>query len=138
MKITKRQLRRIIKEELTRGRYDELTDELSDLYSKIEDAKSLPEPNRTASFQFYQNAINQLQAYLAKARAEGLSEISEDSNPGDYYARKDREARALSGQVNAMRKKLSGLRQGSPEHRKATKELRELEQRLELAKYVGD
>ena len=138
MRITKRQLRTIIKEELTRSRYSELSGELDDLYAKIEDAKRLPEPKRAAYLQFYQNAINQLQAYLAKARAEGLSEVNEDSNPGDYYARKDREARALSGQVSAMRKKLRGLRRGSPEHRKATKELRELEQRLELARYVGD
>ena len=146
MRITKRQLRQIIKEEfrsregkrLTRARYDELTSELDELYARIEDAKGLPEPKRTAYLQFYQNAINSLQGHLARVRAEGLSEVNEDSNPGDYYARKDREARALSGQVSAMRKKLRGLRRGSPEHRKATKELRELEQRLELARYVGD
>jgi hypothetical protein len=82
MKITKRQLRQIIKEEfrsregkrLTRARYDELTRELDELYARIEDAKRLPEPNRSAHFQFYQNAINSLQAHLAKVRAEGLGD----------------------------------------------------------------
>jgi predicted phage tail protein len=82
MKITKRQLRRIIAEEfrsregkrLTRARYDELTDELDELYARLEKAKTMQEPNRSAHLQFYQNAINSLQGYLAFARAEGLSE----------------------------------------------------------------
>jgi hypothetical protein len=82
MKITKRQLRQIIKEEfrsregkrLTRARYNELTDELDELYARLEKAKTMQEPNRSAHLQFYQNAINSLQGYLAFARAEGLSE----------------------------------------------------------------
>ena len=56
MKITKRQLRRIIAEEfrsregkrLTRARYDELTDELDELYARLEKAKTMQEPNRSA------------------------------------------------------------------------------------------
>ena len=82
MKITKRQLRRIIAEEfrsregkrLTRARYDELTSELEELYARLEKAKTMQEPNRSAHLQFYQNAINSLQGHLAFARAEGLSE----------------------------------------------------------------
>ena len=82
MKITKRQLKQIIKEEfrsregkrLTRARYDELTDELDDLYAKLEKAKMMEEPKRSAYLQFYQNAINSLQGHLARVRAEGLSE----------------------------------------------------------------
>jgi len=82
VKITRRQLRQIIKEEfrsregkrLTRARYDELTSELDELYARIEDAKGLPEPKRTAYLQFYQNAINSLQGHLARVRAEGLGD----------------------------------------------------------------
>ncbi len=61
----------------------------------------------------------------------------EESNPGEYYARKRRKAAELFDKVKAKEKEIADMPDG-PEKDKAEEELSDLKDRLDMARYTGD
>tara|TARA_R110001583_G_scaffold173041_1_gene326859 strand:- start:115 stop:363 length:249 start_codon:yes stop_codon:yes gene_type:complete len=69
---------------------------------------------------------------------EELEAGMQEGTPGDYYDRKQRKSSDLFDKVNAKREEMKGLPMGSPERRKARKQLKDLEDLLDLARHTGD